>query len=546
MREDGGLTIAKSVKFNVVEPDKDLPDLLPPAITDDLLLEPEGMDVLVTKEKLQEEIEFIAQKLLEKGSFEKRDMMFLFEKLEELGNTDFRVGKKTPMTSWYTGAYVHGGVAGLRANTKNFPNTTKYMTAYATKYNKGKDFTAVGVTRNSALGMHRDIHNSSKFSENMVLPISSFEGGGLWVEDENASEEEKVVKQVPHRGETSGRVMPLEEDKPVEFEPKRWHEVQPWTGDRVVMLMYTPRATKLSEADVEQLKDLGFKVNLESLREPEPMIEEEFQDEEDLVGDENIEIKRALLSSGAEEDEVFIEVTDEELFPGVGECGREHVQLPIKDPEGNVKLKKMAKKAEVQYTSNIEEILEDHANKGKPLEVTHTVSLSEVRKSISKWAPSAKKEYVNLVDNKKAFKPSKFKDLPAGCRIVPCKGVFTVKPDGNEEGFRRKTRFVACGNYLAEGELTGMDFDLYAAGLDSTSLRTMLAYRTTKPSWGAGVTDIRQAFVLAPWVGEPVALKPPALAVEMGLAAEDDYWLVLQSIYGLRELKSSGLGELSR
>ena len=42
-------------------------------------------------------------------------------------------------------------------------------------------------------------------------------------------------------------------------------------------------------------------------------------------------------------------------------------------------------------------------------------------------------------------------------------------------------------------------------------------------------------FVLAPWVGEPVAFKPPALAVEMGLAAEDDYWLVLQSIYGLRE-----------
>ena len=35
MREDGGLTIAKSVKFNVEEPDKDLPDLLPPAINDD-------------------------------------------------------------------------------------------------------------------------------------------------------------------------------------------------------------------------------------------------------------------------------------------------------------------------------------------------------------------------------------------------------------------------------------------------------------------------------------------------------------------------------
>eukprot|EP00439_Symbiodinium_sp_Y106_P027213 s7960_g3.t1 len=63
----------------------------------------------------------------------------------------------------------------------------------------------------------------------------------------------------------------------------------------------------------------------------------------------------------------------------------------------------------------------------------------------------------------------------------------------------------------------------------------MLAFRTTQPSWGAAVTDIRQAFVLAPWIGKAVALKPPALAVEMGLAETDDYWLVKQSIYGLRE-----------
>ena len=32
-----------------------------------------------------------------------------------------------------------------------------------------------------------------------------------------------------------------------------------------------------------------------------------------------------------------------------------------------------------------------------------------------------------------------------------------------------------------------------------------------------------------------MALKPPALAVDLGLAEADDYWLVLQSIYGLRE-----------
>ena len=222
----------------------------------------------------------------------------------------------------------------------------------------------------------------------------------------------------------------------------------------------------------------------------------------------------------------FVEVKDDELFSG--ELRQDRSELPLDDPEGRVRLKKMIKKSEVQYTEGIEDILQDHLDKKKPLEVTHTVSLGEVRKALDKWAPSARKEYANLVDNKKAFKPTKFKDLPSDCRVVPCKG----GGDSNDPGYRRKTRFVARGNYLEEGELTGNDFEVYATGLDSTSLRT--SFKTTRPTWGAGVTDIRQAFVLAPWVGKSVALKPPSLAVEMG-RADDDYWLVLQSIYGLRE-----------
>ena len=129
------------------------------------------------------------------------------------------------------------------------------------------------------------------------------------------------------------------------------------------------------------------------------------------------------------------------------------------------------------------------------------MNLGEVRKALHKWAPFAKKEYDNFVDGKKAFKPTKFRDLSPDYRIVPCKGVFMVKPDNDEEGFKRKIRFVACGNHLEEGALTGMDYDVYAAGIDSSSLRTMLAYQATRPSWGAAVIDVRQAFVLAPWVG---------------------------------------------
>ena len=187
--------------------------------------------------------------------------MFLFEKLEELGNTDCRVGKKTPMTSWFSGAYVHGGVAGLRNNTRQFVYATKYMAAFAKASNGGKEFSAVGVTRNSALGIHRDVHNN-KSTSNMVLPLTSFQGGDLWVEDSNVVEAEKVMKEVPKRGEISGRIIQLHQGKVATFKPNLWHVVQPWTGDRVVMVMYTPRATKLKIEDIEHLKECGFYVNV--------------------------------------------------------------------------------------------------------------------------------------------------------------------------------------------------------------------------------------------------------------------------------------------
>ena len=186
------------------------------------------------------------------------------------------------------------------------------------------------------------------------------------------------------------------------------------------------------------------------------------------------------------------------------------------------------RKAEALYTPNVEALLAQLEEEQKPLEVVHTVELKEVKEHLAKWVPSAKKELENLVSNKKAFRVMKRHLLPKGTRLVPGKGVFTVKPDGN--GYRRKTRFVACGNYLPNDEVG----DLYAAGADATTLRAILSYSAGRP-WVAGTTDIRQAFVLAPWKGGPVAVTPPKIAVDMGLCEPDDVWFVDQALYGLRE-----------
>ena len=186
------------------------------------------------------------------------------------------------------------------------------------------------------------------------------------------------------------------------------------------------------------------------------------------------------------------------------------------------------RKAEVQCTPNVEALLAELEKEGKPLEVVHTVELREVKENLAKWVPSGRKELDNLVTNKKALRRMKRHELPKGTRLVPGKGVFTVKPEG--DGYKRKTRFVACGNYLPNDGVG----DLYAAGADATTLRAILSYSAGRP-WVAGTTDIRQAFVLAPWKGEPVAVTPPKVAIDMGLCEPDEVWFVDQALYGLRE-----------
>ena len=131
----------------------------------------------------------------------------------------------------------------------------------------------------------------------------------------------------------------------------------------------------------------------------------------------------------------------------------------------------------------MEEVLKYHQESGTLLEVTHTVSVEDVKANIEAWAPSATKEFDNLKDNKHAFEVASREQLPRGCRIFPGKGVSTVKPD--KRGFRRKTQFVACGNYM-DGEAEGVQ-SLYAAGLDASSLRTVLSVASARSSWKVAI-----------------------------------------------------------
>ena len=84
----------------------------------------------------------------------------------------------------------------------------------------------------------------------------------------------------------------------------------------------------------------------------------------------------------------------------------------------------MIRKAEVQYTRDVESILTEFMDKGQPLQVVHNVSLDDVKKNIDKWKASAMKEFGNLKDAKEAFTVVKRSGsgLPAGCRVVLGRG----------------------------------------------------------------------------------------------------------------------------
>ncbi|CAE7251196.1 putative transposon protein [Symbiodinium microadriaticum] len=418
LREDGGLTIAKGVKFNILDPDRALPELVPNSIVEGVPINLIEDNKPPSRTELKDEIEFMARKAIHE-KFTVEEVIKIFEKLEELGDTDFRTTRKSPMTSWFSGAFVHGGKA--------------------------------------------------------------------------------------------GRILELEKEKLVEFVPSRWHEVQPWKGERLVLLAHTPRASKLQDDHISELQNVGFTIDKVIVRGEGALVEEE----------ERVDINKFEVMNGGEPHQAFVEV--EEL----------DWELPSSSTPTQLLPKALIKKTEVQYTQNIEQVLHDLRAKGEVLEITHTVNLADVKKNLGDWYDSAVKEYTNLKDGKKAFKVTKRWNLPEGCKI-PCKGVFTVKPDKHPNPYKRKTRFVACGNHLPEGSMMPEGFDLFAAGLDATSLRSMFAHTAGK-GWLTGTTDIRQAFVLAPWLGVPVALQPPAIAFELGLAEHGDMWEVLMSIYGLRE-----------
>ena len=107
--------------------------------------------------------------------------------------------------------------------------------------------------------MLRDSHNA-KSSENIIVPLTNFEGGGLWLEKDSPTDDDNP-RELRNGQTIYGRMVGAQKGKAIRFHPKGWHQVQPWEGDRIIFLMYTPRGTKLTEDNMKELEGAGFPID---------------------------------------------------------------------------------------------------------------------------------------------------------------------------------------------------------------------------------------------------------------------------------------------
>ena len=196
---------------------------------------------------LEQQVEELAEQYDVDERYDEQAVLQLYSLLERTqlqGSRAVNRRSQTTSTSWSAGMFTHGGVSGLRRTTRRMPATTAFLVKAAKELTGEKCFGVVAVTKGAQLRAHRDSHNDAS-TNNTVLALTDFQGGGLWVEGPPGDQ----WRQVASGRWVQGKTYELQPGVPLTFSPKRWHETQPFQGDRIVMMIYTPRVGNLSEED---------------------------------------------------------------------------------------------------------------------------------------------------------------------------------------------------------------------------------------------------------------------------------------------------------
>ena len=164
------------------------------------------------------------------------------------------------------GAYERYCTLGLYAFGGNAPNVSKASSMKEAciavnrfmrhRFPHGT-WTSIAVLLNPRIGLHRDMQNMVG-KLNHAITLGTFNGGRVWIEDEEGTSIETTTKNGKVR-ELKGTWIDIH-DKPMSFNARRFHKIEPHEGH-----MWAPahtRRNRLNAAPMKfvQWRNLSFRV----------------------------------------------------------------------------------------------------------------------------------------------------------------------------------------------------------------------------------------------------------------------------------------------
>ena len=544
--------------------------------------------------------ELYAKDLLEEEVLYAEQMETLAMMLPTTTATPKRFGPQARTQKvWMAGAFVHGGIAGVKNATTSFPHSTRVFVRYVKKLEPTHKFNSLAVTVDTEAKQHVDAHNVGM---NLIAGLSWFKGGGVEVEEPDG------VKLLELDGVNTHQV----------FNPKYRHSTRPWSGgSRVVLVAYSVRDSgKLPQDKIDLLHNFGFewephlskppvvgevprigaiKVGLletgshavapEQPRDSSDQVAEDFntdavapeqhRDSSDQVGDvpyedqfrkqsdtdvlshlsqdleiaiQDLEDRAARLRDLLEEEEIL-----NEEYRRLGDSTRAYL-MDARDQVGTfldnvheelVQAERAksamflcAMKAGQEPTPE-EDIDYESLLDGleEDLKVVHTVPTSQVRRALDRWSAAIRKEVEALFASGTLRRATieEARALEAEHKVTFAPAKCIFTLKPPQTPGLRARR--KCRLVICGNYIRdNSDFgDLYAAGTSTDALRLSLVLAAIKV-WVGAISDITGAFLLAEWPeGLPKYGFYPPRLVRDAGLATNEAWIVERPLYGLRE-----------
>ena len=153
------------------------------------------------------------------------------------------------------GLFGHGGVVGI-SNATGLREACAAVNGFLRSGFPKGTWTSIAVLFNPRMGPHRDMQNMPGHS-NQALALGDNTGGRVWIEDDDGDSTAWLEHKTGSR-ELRGRWLDMH-DKPVSFDARRYHKVEPYEGSMWALAAFVPQAyARATEQHRQALREAGF------------------------------------------------------------------------------------------------------------------------------------------------------------------------------------------------------------------------------------------------------------------------------------------------